>query len=308
MVVMKYLQAIVLGIVQGLTEFLPVSSSAHIRIFGTLIGAGDWGDSFSAIVQLGTETVILLYFRREIGRMISQWWNCLIGKNGPGAARHLGAGNRDAQMGWFVILGTLPIVVGGLLLQKLTESVFRNMWITVVMLVVFGLLLWLADARGRQDVDEDGMTWKDALWIGAGQVLALIPGVSRSGSTLTVGRARGLKREAAARFSFYLAIPAVYGSGLLELVKTAKDGSKAAAQGFPGWGPTIVATLVSFVVGMFVFYLCFKMLSEWSYRGYAFYRIIVAVALGIMIAVHAVPAVASTAAPLVRAVGLSGLL
>jgi undecaprenyl-diphosphatase len=290
---MKYLQAIVLGIVQGLTEFLPVSSSAHIRIFGTLIGAGDWGDSFSAIIQLGTELVILLYYRREIGRMISHWWLCLIGRNGSDVRSLFGRGDRDAQMGWFVILGTLPIVIGGLLLQKLTSTLFRSLWITVAMLIVFGLFLWLADAKGLQTRSEDDMTWKDALWIGCGQILALIPGVSRSGSTLTVARARGLKRSTSARFSFYLAIPAVFGSGLLELFSTIHHPHKAQAQGFPGWGPTIVATVVAFVVGAFVFYLCLKILSEFSYKGFAIYRTIVAIVIALMIVGHAIPAVSS---------------
>ncbi len=297
---MKYLQAIVLGIVQGLTEFLPVSSSAHIRIFGTLMGAGDWGDSFTAIIQLGTELVILLYYRREIGRMISRWWLCLIGRNGSDVRSRFGRGDRDAQMGWFVILGTIPIVIGGLALQKLTNTLFRSLWITVVMLIAFGLLLWLADAKGMQSRSENDMTWKDALWIGCGQILALIPGVSRSGSTLTVARTRGLKRSTSARFSFYLAIPAVFGSGLLELVKTIRHPHKAIAQGFPGWGPTLVATLVAFIVGAFVFYLCLKILSEFSYRGFAVYRTIVAIVIAIMIVSHAIPAVSAAVEPVVH--------
>ncbi len=168
---MNYLQAIILGIVQGLTEFLPVSSSAHLLIVGKLIGAGDWGSQFTAIIQLGTELALLIYWRKAIGRIISRWFLALVGKNGSDVAHRFGKGDPDALMGWLVILGTLPIVLAGVLVQKYTDSLFRNLWITVAMLIVFGVILWLVDERFPREIDEEQMTWKDgwriAFWFDA---------------------------------------------------------------------------------------------------------------------------------------------
>lgn len=290
---MNYLQAIILGIVQGLTEFLPVSSSAHLLIVGKLIGAGDWGSQFTAIIQLGTELALLIYWRKAIGRIISRWFLALVGKNGSDVAHRFGKGDPDALMGWLVIVGTLPIVLAGVLVQKYTDSLFRNLWITVAMLIVFGVILWLVDERFPREIDEEQMTWKDGLLIGLGQMLALVPGVSRSGSTLTVARLRGLTKSAAARFSFYLALPAVFGSGLLELVKAIKLSRTQTL--VPGWGPTIVATVVAFVVGYLVFYFCWRLITEHSFKGFAFWRIGVAVVLALLLLTHVMPSVSAVA-------------
>lgn len=270
-----------MGLVQGLTEFLPISSSAHIRIISALMGMHDPGAAFTAIIQLGTETAVLLYFRRDIVRILGGWFRCLFGKEGKDRASRFGAHNKDARMGWYIIIGTIPILITGLLFQKRIEHDLRNLWITVTVLIVFGVLLWLFDERSKQIHSMDDLDWKDSLFIGLGQMLALIPGVSRSGGTITVGRALGYTREAAARLSFFMAIPAVFGSGLLEAVKSVKD--VGSMPYFPGWGATIVAALVSFIVGYVVIIAFLKIVSTFSYKGFAIYRIVVAVIVGLLL-------------------------
>jgi undecaprenyl-diphosphatase len=190
----------------------------------------------------------------------------------------MGAHNKDARMGWYIIVGTIPIMIVGLLFQSKIETVLRNLWITVAVLIIFGILLWWFDDRSKQIRSMDDLTWRDSLFIGLGQMMALIPGVSRSGGTITVGRALGYTREAAARMSFFMAIPAVFGSGLLEAVKSAKDASSMPY--FPGWGATIVAAVVSFIVGYVVIIAFLRIVSTFSYKGFAIYRIVVAVLVG----------------------------
>ena len=194
---MNFFQAIFLGLVQALTEYLPVSSSAHIRIIGDLMLGSDPGAAFTAIIQIGTELAVILYFRHDIIRILGAWFGSLFGKEGKDFKSRMGAHNRDTQMGWFIIIGTLPILIAGLLFKDAIESTLRNLWITVTVLIIFGILLWVVDARAKQVKTMDEMTWKDALIFGIGQMLALIPGVSRSGGTITFGRAMGYTREAA---------------------------------------------------------------------------------------------------------------
>ena len=220
---MNFFEAIVLGLVQALTEYLPVSSSAHIRILGDLMLGSDPGAAFTAIIQLGTELAVLLYFRRDIINILTAWFRCLFGREGADWRSRMGAGNKDARLGWYIILGTLPILVCGLLFKDMIETTLRNLWITVTVLLVFGVLLWIVDAKSRQIKTMEEMTAKDAFIFGLGQMLALIPGVSRSGGTITVGRAMGYTREAAVRVSFLMAIPAVFGAGILETVSAIKD-------------------------------------------------------------------------------------
>lgn len=268
-------EAILLGLVQGLTEFLPVSSSAHIRIISELIGGRDAGAAFTAVIQLGTESAVLLYFRRDIVRIVSAWWRALRGDRGtdwrsragmPDGARP----DHDALMAWFIAIGSLPIVVLGVLFQHSIENVLRNLWITVLTLVGFALLLGWADRVGRKERPLDTLTPRHAVQFGFWQALALIPGVSRSGGTITGGLLMGYTREAAARYSFLLAIPAVFGSGLYELV-TNLDGFGHA--GVPGLGLTLVATIVAFVVGYLVIIVFLKIVSTYSYRPFVLYRI-----------------------------------
>ena len=280
---MNFFEAIVLGLVQALTEYLPVSSSAHIRILGDLMLGSDPGAAFTAIIQLGTELAVLLYFRRDIINILTAWFRCLFGHEGTDWRSRMGAGNKDARLGWYIILGTLPILISGLLFKDMIETTLRNLWITVTVLLVFGVLLWIVDAKSRQIKTMEEMTAKDAFIFGLGQMLALIPGVSRSGGTITVGRAMGYTREAAVRVSFLMAIPAVFGAGILETVSAIKDISAGDAGMFPGWGPTIVAAIVSFVVGYIVIIGFLKFVSTFSYKAFAIYRIALAVVVAILL-------------------------
>ena len=280
---MNFFQAIFLGLVQALTEYLPVSSSAHIRIIGDLMLGSDPGAAFTAIIQIATELAVILYFRRDIIRILGAWFGSLFGKEGKDFKSRMGAHNPDTQMGWFIILGTMPILIAGLLFKHAIEGSLRNLWITVTVLVLFGVLLWVVDARSKQVKTMKEMTWKDALIFGIGQMLALIPGVSRSGGTITFGRAMGYTREAAVRVSFLMAIPAVFGAGILEAVSAVKDVAAGDAGMFPGWGPTIAAAIVAFVVGYVVIIGFLKFVSTFSYKAFAIYRIGLAVVVALLL-------------------------
>lgn len=256
---MSFLEAVILGLIQGLTEFLPVSSSAHLRIVGPFLpSGGDPGAAFTAITQLGTEAAVLLYFRQDIWRIGLAWLRAL----GKPAAQW----NADARMGWLIILGTLPIVALGLLFQNAIEGVLRNLYLTATMLIVFALVLAWADQRGAKRRALGELGWKHGLWLGLAQALALIPGVSRSGGTITGGLLLGYTREAAARYSFLLAIPAVLASGFYQLVKS---------WGVPGAGaaPTAVATLVAFATGYGVIVVFLRWVSTRGYMPFVVYRI-----------------------------------
>lgn len=298
---MNFFQAIFLGLVQALTEYLPVSSSAHIRIVGDLMIGRDPGAAFTAIIQIGTELAVILYYRRDIIRILGSWFGSLFGKEGKDWKSRLGAHNRDTQMGWFIIIGTLPILVAGLLFKDVIETTLRNLWITVTVLALFGVLLWVFDSRSKQIKTMDDMTAKDALIFGVGQMLALIPGVSRSGGTITFGRAMGYTRESAVRTSFLMAIPAVFGAGILEAVSAVKDVSAcsatkaadacAAIGAFPGWGATIAATIVAFFIGYIVIIAFLKFVSSFSYKAFAIYRIVLAVIVALLLIAGKLPAI-----------------
>lgn len=258
---------------QGLTEFLPISSSAHLRIVGSFLpNAADPGAAFTAITQLGTETAVIVYFWRDIVRIIGAWFGSLTGK----VARN----NPDARMGWLVILGSLPIIVLGLLFQDQIESVFRSMWVVATMLIVFGMILAVADALGRQERDLTQLTYKHGILYGFAQAMALIPGVSRSGGTITAGLLMGYTREAAARYSFLLAIPAVFGSGLYQLYKTVSHDGIAGPYGL---AETALATVIAFVVGYVIIGWFLKFVSTRSYRLFVWYRILLGLALYVLL-------------------------
>ena len=207
------LEALILGFVQGLTEFLPISSSAHLRILGEFLpGAQDPGAAFTAITQIGTETAVVVFFWRDIVRIVSHWFGSLFGR--------VPRSDPDARMGWLIIVGTIPIVVLGILFQDQIETVFRSLWIVATMLVVFGIILGLADWAGAKRRKLDQLTVPHGIVFGFAQSLALIPGVSRSGGTITMGLFLGYERGAAARYAFLLAIPAVFGSGFYQLFKS----------------------------------------------------------------------------------------
>ena len=263
-----------MGLVQGLTEFLPISSSAHLRVVGELIGAGDPGAGFTAITQIGTETAVLIYFWKDIVRIISRWWMSLpfISKESRSKSS-----DPDVRMGWMIIVGSLPIAILGLLLESWIDTTFRNLWITVFMLAAFGLLLGWADRVGRRVNTLDKMTWGQAVAFGFAQALALIPGVSRSGGTITAGRLMGFTREAAARYSFLLALPAVFASGFYKAFKAFGDEQAV------GWGPTILATLVAFVVGYLVIVWFLKLVTTKSFQPFVIYRLCFAALVAILL-------------------------
>lgn len=257
---MSFLEAIILGLLQGLTEFLPVSSSAHLRILGPLLpSGGDPGAAFTAITQLGTEAAVLIYFRKDLWRITTSWLAAL--------GQPVKQWNTDARMGWLIILGTVPIVVLGLLFQDAIEGVLRNLYLTATMLIVFALVLAWADRRGAKQRPLTELTWKHGLLLGLAQAMALIPGVSRSGGTITGGLLLGYTREAAARYSFLLAIPAVVASGFYQLYKSWGDLGVGAPQ-------TALATLVAFVTGYGVIVVFLKWISTKSYMPFVVYRII----------------------------------
>ncbi|GAB3188829.1 undecaprenyl-diphosphate phosphatase [Nesterenkonia suensis] len=264
---MQWIEAIILGLVQGLTEFLPVSSSAHLRIVGEFLpGAADPGSAFTAITQLGTETAVLVYFWRDIVRILRAWCAALAGR--------LPHRDPDVRMGWLIIVGTIPIVVLGLLFEDLIDTTFRTLWLVATMLIVFGVLLAVADAYGRQKKPLAELTIRDGVLYGFAQSLALIPGVSRSGGTITAGLLMGYTREAAARYSFLLAVPAVFGSGLYKLL-----GSLGEHSGPYTMGQTLVATVVGFVVAYVIIGWFLRYVSSHSYTLFVTYRIVVGLAV-----------------------------
>jgi undecaprenyl-diphosphatase len=266
---MGWLEALVLGIVQGLTEFLPISSSAHQSIVGQFFGGQDVGAAFTAVTQLGTEAAVILYFRHDIWRILRSWFGSLAGRvprNDP-----------DARMGWLVILGSIPIVLLGLLFQNAIDSALRNLWITAAMLAGFGVVIGVADRLARNVRPLESLTWGHGVLFGLAQSLALVPGVSRSGATISAGLALGYTREAAAKYSFLLAIPAVVGSGLFKLADISADPVP------PAWGPILLATVVSFVIGYVVIAWLLRYISTHNFLPFVVYRIVLAVVVALLL-------------------------
>jgi undecaprenyl-diphosphatase len=186
---MSFIEAIILGLIQGLTEFLPISSSAHLRIVGEFLpSATDPGATFTAITQIGTELAVIIYFRRDIVRIIGKWFQQFRAPKGPRSIR-VTRDDPDVRLGWVVILGTIPIVLVGYFAQESIRSVFRNLWLIAIVLIVFGIILGLADALGRRTKELTELTYRNGILIGLAQMLALIPGVSRSGATTSAGLA-----------------------------------------------------------------------------------------------------------------------
>lgn len=278
-------EAIILGIVQGLTEFLPISSSAHLRIVGELFPSlgGDPGVTFTAVTQIGTEAAVVLYFWKDITRIIAKWFRSL-----PFGApeNRLPTSDPDVRMGWIVIIGTLPIVILGLLLEKWIDTTFRNLYITALMLALFAVFLGLADKLGRRTIPLERMSLRDGVILGFAQSMALIPGVSRSGGTITVGLALGYTREAAAKISFLLAVPAVLGSGFYRLIS-----DKGTSPVQVGAMPTLVATVVAFVVGYGVIVWFLKLVQTKSYAGFVAYRLLLAALVVVLLAAGTINAI-----------------
>ncbi|WP_405466601.1 undecaprenyl-diphosphate phosphatase [Streptomyces jietaisiensis] len=273
---MSWFESLVLGLVQGLTEFLAVSSSAHLRLTAAFAGWTDPGAAFTAITQIGTEAAVLIYFRKDIAAILSAWTRSLVDKE----RRH----DPDARMGWLVIVGSIPIGVLGVTLKDQIEGPFRDLRVTATMLIAMGVVLGVADRLAARDEKGgrhrapkqrktlENLNIKDGLIYGVCQAMALIPGVSRSGATISGGLFLGYRREAAARYSFLLAVPAVLASGVFELKDAAEGGHVA-------WGPTLFATVIAFVSGYVVISWFMRFISSKSFMPFVWYRI----ALGILL-------------------------
>lgn len=272
---MSWFEAVVLGLVQGLTEFLPISSSAHILIVSRLFGWGDPGAAFTAVSQIGTEVAVLIYFRRDIARILSAWFRSF-----RDAEVRKGI---DARMGWYVIVGTIPIAALGLTFASVIETTARNLWIVATVLIVFGVVLGLADRFGRKTRELDSLNVRDGVLFGFGQALALIPGVSRSGATISTGLALGYSRYAATRYAFLLAIPAVLASGLYEATKIGDDPNVQ-------WAQTLIATAIALVVGYLVISWLIKWVTTRSYLPFVIYRVVLGAVLLVLLSTGVIAA------------------
>ena len=267
-------EALFLGLLQGLTEFLPISSSAHLRLAGEFLpNAGDPGATFTAITQIGTELAVLIYFRKDIARIAAAWLSrVLLRKEIPGSSP------QDVRLGWLIILGSLPIVALGYLFQENIRNTFRSLWLIAIVMIVFGIILGLADKLGKSERDLTSLTPRHGFAYGFAQSLALVPGVSRSGATIAMGRILGYTRESALRYSFLLAVPAVFGSGLYELKTAIGESDPSAPYSLM---ETLGATVVAFFVGYAVIAWLMKFISARSFMPFIVYRI----ALGTVILV-----------------------
>jgi undecaprenyl-diphosphatase len=273
------LQAVILGIVQGLTEFLPISSTAHLRIVPVLF---DWnfsynpahphdpGTAFTAVIQLGTSAALVIYFWRELVQVLVAWIRGLVDRSVRSTLEY--------KIGWYLILATVPISVFGLIFSDQIETSARNLWVIAIAMIALALLLAAAEKVGKRNRDEEEIRTADAVTVGGAQTLALIPGVSRSGITITAGLFRGLTREAAARFSFLLSIPAVVLSGAYEARNI--DTSTG-----PGVGLTAVAVLLAFIVGLASIHWLLRWLSRHSTFIFIFYRIALGVILIVLLSI-----------------------
>lgn len=283
---MSYLEALILGLVQGLTEFLPISSSAHLRIVGEFLpNATDPGATFTAITQLGTELAVLIFFRKQIGRILSKWFRSFGARGGSHSAGIL-KGDADVRLGWLIILGTIPIVIVGYFGQEYIRGAFRSLWLVAIVLIVFGILLGVADWLGRRTRHLEDLGYGHGIAICFAQMLALIPGVSRSGASTSAGLALGYTRTAAAEFSFLLAVPAVFGSGLYELVTALREPDESPY----GWPETILATVVAFGVGLAIIAFLMRYIKTRSFLPFVIYRLVLGVALLVLLSLGVIQA------------------
>lgn len=270
---MSFFEALILGLVQGLTEFLPISSSAHVQIAQQLMSLSELTKpqltAFIATIQLGTEIAVVAYFIKDIGRIGSSWLRWSIKPNSKMTS--------DTKLGWLIIVGTLPVLILGLAFRDFIENDVRNLWVIAYTLIGFGILLGLADFFGKKSKEITDLNFAHGLAFGVGQALALVPGVSRSGGTITVGLMLGYTRQAAARYSFLLAIPAVLGSGLFQFVSSFGDLSQDLLVA------TVLATIVSGVVGLSVIHYLLKYLQKGSFLPFVIWRVGVGVWLLVML-------------------------
>lgn len=262
---MNTFQAVFLGVIQGVTEFLPISSTAHLRLVPAFFGWEDPGAAFTAVTQFGTLAAVLIFFREDLWRVALAWLRSLRDSSMRS--------DPDARMGWYILLGTLPIGICGLIFKDVIEGAARGLPVVATTLILLGLVLLYAERSGRRNRGLESLTLRDGLLIGAAQAMALIPGVSRSGSTLTAGLLLGLERAAAARYSFLLSVPAVVLAGLFELRHIGDAG------GGPGPVPTAIATLMAFVSGYASIAFLLRFLANHSTMVFIVYR----VALGLLV-------------------------
>jgi undecaprenyl-diphosphatase len=270
---MSWLQVVVLSLVQGLTEFLPVSSSAHLAIVSRVFFDGDAGASFTAVSQLGTEAAVVVYFARDIARIVKAWFSGLFVR----AHRD----NVDYRLGWYVIIGTIPIGVLGFVFKDVIRSQARNLWVIAIAMLVFSAVIAVAEYYGRQNRHVGQLTWRDGLIVGIAQCLALVPGVSRSGATISAGLFLGLDRPLAARFGFLLAIPAVLASGLFSL----PDAFHPVSEGMSATGAQLVVSVViAFGVGLAAVAWLLRFLTHHAMYWFVGYRVVLALAVMALLA------------------------
>ena len=270
------LESIFLGIIQGLTEFLPISSSAHQRIVGEFLSnAQDPGARFTAITQIGTELAVLIFFRNDIKRIVVSWLRQTVMRATLSSEESL-----QAKMGWLIIIGSLPIMVLGYLGQDVIRNNLRSLWFIAIVMIVFGIILGLADHFGKNELTLKDLNAPHGIWYGLAQSLALMPGVSRSGATIAMGRFLGYSREAALRYSFLLALPAVFGSGLYELKGAISDNTGAEVYSL---SQTFVATGIAFVVGYAVIAWLLRYVTTKSFMPFIIYRIILGTTLLVLL-------------------------
>jgi undecaprenyl-diphosphatase len=269
---LNFFDAIILGIIQGLTEFLPISSSAHVQIASQLLGLDQMSrpqlTAFIATIQLGTEAAVLIYFFRDIVRIVRAWFGSLFS-----GSKQNDAAKADAKLGWLIIVGSLPVIAIGLIFKNQIENQLRNLWIVAFTLIVFGVVLAVADKIGKRTKTIEEISTRDGLLFGLAQALAVIPGVSRSGGTISMGLFLGYSRQAAARYSFLLAIPAVVASGTFEFATTYQQLAPS------DLAATAIATVVSFGVGFSVIVALLRYLNRGSFMPFVIWRIAVGLAL-----------------------------
>ena len=277
------LEALILGIVQGLTEFLPISSSAHIRIVGEFMNkAQDPGARFTAITQIGTELAVLIFFRNDIKAILVSWFRQVL-KRAELSTEEKG----QARMGWLIIIGSVPIVVLGYFGRDIITNDLRSLWLIASVMIIFGVILGFADKYGKSERSLNQLSTKHGLLYGAAQALALVPGVSRSGATIAMGRFLGYSREAALRYSFLLALPAVFGSGFYQLREAFSSDAALNVFSIP---ETLAATAVAFGVGYLVIAWLLKFVSTKSFMPFIIYRIILGSALLVLLATGVISA------------------
>ena len=277
---MQVWHAIILGVIEGITEFLPISSTGHLTIAEKMLGYSISDSSitaFTAIIQSGAVLATVVYFWKDISRVLMAWIRGLFVKKYRK--------NNDYKYGWAIIIGSIPIAIVGILFKDEIETVLRSLWFVAIALILWSLVMWWADKKAKQNLHEEDITWRDTLAVGIAQCLALIPGVSRSGATMSAGLLRNFDRVAVTKLSFFLSIPALSAAGILQIIS---EHSVIGAS--VGWTATIIATLISFVVAYISVAWLLKFVAKHDYSVFIWYRVIVGVLLLIALATNFISA------------------